>query len=105
MLFFREIHSFVFAARHFPGKKTLGALPWAAVQSGSQRGAFSSAGGRLLVGQQFARGQQVYLPARAFEGALAEVRVWSHVRSPSGIRRDTHRQPDHEAGASFWRVG
>ena len=33
----------------FPGKKTLGALPWAAVQSGSQRGAFSSAGRRLLV--------------------------------------------------------
>ena len=68
-------------------------------------GARVPAGGRLLVGQQFARGQQVYLPARAFEGALAEVRVWSHVRSPSGIRRDTHRQPDHEAGASFWRVG
>ena len=40
---------FCFCRQAFPGKKTLGALPWAAVQSGSQRGAFSSAGGRLLV--------------------------------------------------------
>ena len=61
-------------------------------------------GGRLLLGQQFARGQQVFLPARAFEGSLAEVRVWPHVRNPSAIRRDTHRQAPHEPGASFWRV-
>ena len=61
-------------------------------------------GGRLLLGQEFARGQHVYLPARAFEGSLAEVRVWSHVRNPSAIRRDTHRQAAHEPGASFWRV-
>ncbi len=62
-------------------------------------------GGRLLLGQEFARGQHVYLPARSFEGALAEVRVWSHVRNPSAVRRDTHRQTVHEPGGSFWRVG
>lgn len=62
-------------------------------------------GGRLLLGQEVARGQHVYLPARSFEGALAEVRVWSHVRNPSAVRRDTHRQAAYEAGVSFWRVG
>jgi hypothetical protein len=61
-------------------------------------------GGRLLLGQQFARGQQVFLPARAFQGALAEVRVWTHVRNPSAIRRDSHRQAPLEPGASVWRV-
>ncbi len=62
-------------------------------------------GGRLLLGQQSSRGAQVPIPGRAYEGGLAEVRVWSHVRSPTEIQRDTHRRVVLQDGLDVWRVG
>jgi|GEM_PF-4720251 len=62
-------------------------------------------GGRLILGQEPARGAQVLIPGRAYEGGLAEVRVWSHVRSPTEIQRDTHRRVPLQDGLRVWRVG
>lgn len=62
-------------------------------------------GGRLILGQEPARGAQVSIPGRAYEGGLAEVRVWSHVRSPTEIQRDTHRRVPLQPELRVWRVG
>ena len=68
-------------------------------------GARVPAGGRLILGQEAARGAQVLIPGRAYEGSLAEVRVWSHVRSPSEVQRDTHRRVSLQEGLDVWRLG
>ena len=62
-------------------------------------------GGRIVLGQEPARGAQVFIPARAYQGSLAEVRVWSHVRTPTEIRRDTHRRVALQHDLHVWRVG
>ncbi|HCH61846.1 MAG: hypothetical protein CL927_00770 [Deltaproteobacteria bacterium] len=62
-------------------------------------------GGRLILGQETTRGAQVFIPGRALKGSLAEVRVWSHVRTPTEIRRDTHRRAPLQHGLHVWRVG
>lgn len=56
------------------------------------------AGGRLVIGADARTGK------RPFDGCLAEVRAWSHARTPSTIRRETHRRIRGSADVTIWRV-
>ena len=61
-------------------------------------------GGRLAIGQEFAPGTQMLLPSRAFLGALAEVRIWTHVRTPAAIQRDATRRVRRGTDVHIWRA-
>jgi hypothetical protein len=62
-------------------------------------------GGRFLLGQELSRDGSALIPGRAFQGSVAELRIWSYIRSADQLRRATHRRVPLELDLEVWRRG